>query len=55
MKILRIGMGKRLRGLTLRRKGELTLIEMSIRDSKEATSSELVNLSVSLKIRIPNH
>jgi hypothetical protein len=51
MRILRIGMGKRLRGLTLRRKGELTLIEMLIRDFKEVISSELVNLSIMPEIK----
>jgi hypothetical protein len=55
MRILRIGMGKRLRGLTLRRKGELTLIKMLIKYFKEVISSELVNLSISLKIRMSNH
>jgi len=57
MRILRIGMGmgKRLRGLTLRRKGKILLIEIMIRYLKEVISLELVNLLIILKIRMPNH
>jgi hypothetical protein len=55
MRIQGIGMGKRLRGLNFRRNGDLTLTRMLIRDSKEVISLELVNVSINLKIRVPNH